>query len=68
MIFDFKCPQGHSFESNVSSSVRQVQCKDCSETAERQISVATVILPTTGDYPGAAYRWARHHEKASGKY
>lgn len=68
MLFDFKCPSGHVFERNVNSSVKEQECPDCSVTANRIISAVALKIPMTGDYPGAAFKWARHHEKASKKY
>jgi hypothetical protein len=67
VIFDFKCPSGHIFEANTASSVRTVPCKDCASPAERQISTPLVKLPFTGDYPGAALKWARYHEQGAQK-
>lgn len=68
MIFDFKCPKGHVFEANTPSSLRVIPCKECPEAAERQISAPLAKLPFTGDYPGAALKWAKYHEKGSKKY
>jgi len=65
MLFDFQCPNSHTFEANVPSSVRQAQCPDCSQIAERLISAPLFKLPITGDYPGAALKWAKQHEKAA---
>lgn len=68
MLFDFKCSNGHVFESNVPSDVRHSKCPDCSAPANRLISAPALKIPFTGDYPGAAFKWARHHEKGSNKY
>jgi NMD protein affecting ribosome stability and mRNA decay len=63
MLFDFRCPSNHTFEANVASSVRQALCPDCSQIAERLISAPLLKIPGFGDYPGAALKWARTHEK-----
>lgn len=63
MIFDFQCPFSHRFEANVSSSVHSLPCKVCSEPAKRLISAPAIHLPITGDFPGAALRWAKEHER-----
>jgi hypothetical protein len=68
MLFDFKCPLGHVFERNVASSVKEAECPTCSAVSVRIISAPTLKIPFTGDYPGAAFKWARHHEKESKKY
>lgn len=65
MIFDFQCPTKHTFEANVASSVRQIPCPTCTLTAERLISAPLLKIPGFGDYPGAAIKWARMHEKAA---
>jgi len=68
MLFDFKCSNGHVFEQNVPSSVHSHECPTCSESAKRQISVSHLKIPYTGGYPGAALKWAKHHESGSKKY
>jgi len=68
MLFDFKCSNGHTFEKNVPSDTRELPCSECGEAAQRLISVPTLKIPFNGDYPGAAYKWARLHEKGSKKY
>lgn len=68
MLFDFQCQNGHVFERNVASQVRELDCPDCSAAAIRIISAPALKIPFTGDYPGAAYKWARYHEKRSMKY
>lgn len=65
MLFDFKCPTGHVFERNVASSIRQVECPECTQTAQRLISTPLLKIPGTGDYPGAAMKWAKQHEKGA---
>jgi hypothetical protein len=69
IIFDFKCPAGHLFERYVTSDTFETPCKECSETAKRQIASPTFVLnPHSGGFPGAALKWAREHEKGSKKY
>lgn len=68
MLFDFKCPLGHVFEQNVQSSIRETPCLECGNTANRIISAPALKIPFTGDYPGAAHKWARYHERMSKKY
>jgi hypothetical protein len=68
MLFDFKCPLGHVFERNVQSSVKELACPECEAPANRIISAPSLKIPFNGDYPGAAYKWARYHEKQSKKY
>ena len=68
MLFDFKCPSGHVFERNVSSSVREATYPDCNSTSIRVISAPSLKIPFNADYPGASYKWARYHEKGSKKY
>jgi putative FmdB family regulatory protein len=65
MLFDFQCPSNHTFEAFVPPSVRQATCPDCSQIAERLISAPSIKLPITGDFPGAALKWAKQHEKAA---
>lgn len=68
MLFDFKCPSGHVFERNVASSVKEAECPSCSANSTRIISAPALRIPFDNDYPGAAYKWARKHEKGSRKY
>lgn len=63
MLFDFRCPNAHTFEAYVASSVRQAPCPDCNQIAERLISAPLLKIPGLGDYPGAALKWAKMHEK-----
>lgn len=65
-LFDFKCPNNHIEERFVQSDIREVKCSLCDKIAERIISpVATKLDGISGDFPGAAIKWARQHEKAS---
>ena len=66
LIFDFKCPSGHTTESLVDTGVFEAPCKTCTETAARQISAPKAMLDgTSGHFPGAADKWARQHEKGA---
>lgn len=64
MIFDFRCPDGHTKERNVPSDTRTVTCDTCGKDAQRIISGGFVKLPGWDPgYPGAYDKWARDHEK-----
>ena len=63
MIFDFKCPASHVFEANVSSDTHSLPCKECPALALRIISAPFIKLSPTGDFPGAALKWAKEHER-----
>lgn len=68
MIFDFRCPSGHTNERNVSSDVRNLPCLECGADAVRIISGTSVKLPGWDPgYPGAYDKWARDHEKNAKK-
>jgi len=65
MLFDFKCPCGQKIEHWVKSDIRQVPCA-CGKEATRVTNGGMPVLEgISGDFPGAAIKWAKHHEQAA---
>lgn len=68
VLEDFKCPDGHLFESLVNRGTQSVRCKECDNTAQRQRSVPNFQLNGADPgYPTAYDKWAKDHEKGAGK-
>jgi hypothetical protein len=64
-IFDVRCPSGHLTEvfGYLDDTFR---CGECGQEAKRIISPIRVSLEgTSGDFPSAADKWAKRHEKAA---
>ena len=61
-LYDFKCAAGHVSEHLVTTDETQLRCA-CGEIARRIISPVRCKLDGFGDFPGAANRWAKQHEK-----
>jgi len=65
-LFDFKCPDGHITEELVESQMT-IPC-DCGLEARRILSpIRCKLEGRTGDFPGAALKWAKEHEKEARK-
>lgn len=66
ILFDFKCDNCDTiFEEYVSLSDKTCSCPKCESTAQRMISpVRSKLEGVSGDFPGAAMKWTREHEKA----
>ena len=63
-IFDFQCPKGHVTEELVESET-SIQC-ECGRRAQRIISpIRCQLEGYSGDFPGAAAKWIREHEKGA---
>jgi len=63
-VFDFKCSNGHIFESFVDGSVTTSRC-GCGANATKIISATQCILDgASGDFPGQHMKWVREHERA----
>jgi len=63
-VFDFKCTNGHIFESFVNGNVTTSRC-GCGANATKIISATQCILDgASGDFPGQHMKWVREHEKA----
>jgi hypothetical protein len=68
LIFDFRCANEHTHESWVESSVHTDQCPECELTATRIISGTSFKLEgVSGDFPTAADKWTKLHERAGTK-
>lgn len=66
-VFDFKCTNGHVFESFVDGNVTASRC-GCGANAKKIISATQCILDgASGDFPGQHMKWVREHEKAGRK-
>lgn len=66
-VFDFKCTNGHVFESFVDASVTASRC-GCGADAKKIMSATQCILDgASGDFPGQHMKWVREHEKAGRK-
>lgn len=66
-VYDFKCSNGHIFEDFVESSVTTSRC-GCGANATKIISATQCVLDgSSGDFPGAHFKWVREHEKAAKK-
>lgn len=65
-FYDFRCKEGHLTERFIDSEETTTECAECHQEAKRIISGCSFKLDgTTGDFPGAAMKWAREHEKAA---
>lgn len=63
LMFDFRCEQGHVHEHFVESTERTVPCSECGRTADRMVGMPHAKLEGfTGDFPGAADKWAANRE------
>ncbi len=65
-VFDFKCAAGHTHEAFVKdATVLTVDCTDCGQAAQRQLSAPVSKLEGwSGAFPGAASKWeSRRFEK-----
>ncbi|NRA49249.1 MAG: zinc ribbon domain-containing protein [Phaeodactylibacter sp.] len=63
-LYDFHCPDGHVSELLVYEDVRVHKCLTCGKPAQRVISpVRSYLDPISGDFPGAAGKWARMRDK-----
>ena len=63
-LFDFKCPEGHITEELVEQETT-IRCK-CGLDAQRILSPIRCRLEgVSGDFPGAAIKWAKQHEKGA---
>ena len=63
-LFDFQCPAGHIFEELVGSE-RTLRC-ECGLEAQRIMSpIRCQLEGYSGDFPGAAMKWTREHEKGA---
>jgi len=67
ILFDFKCTGCDAVaEHLVSSDTKVVRCKDCGSDANRLIPAPRCKLEgISGDFPGAAIKWAKDHERAA---
>jgi len=64
IIYDFKCPDGHTTESLVNREDKTAKCKECGATAQRIISpIRSKLDPISGDFPGETIRWLNKREK-----
>lgn len=67
MLYEFQCEEGHLSEYFMPMKERNSihLCKSCGQEAKRIISASTITLEgITGDFPKAADKFARVHEKA----
>lgn len=63
LLFDFKCSNGHTTESLVSSDTTAIRCS-CGEEATKVISpVRSAIDPIRGDSWKATKKWATAREQ-----
>jgi putative FmdB family regulatory protein len=66
IFYDFTCPNNHTTEHLVSSDTQEVTCPECGQPAKRVITGTSFKLEgTSGDFPTAADKWAKRHEKES---
>ena len=69
ILFDFKCTKcDHVHEKLVNRNKRGFKIQDCPKcdgVAERVLSpIRCKLEGHSGDFPGAALKWERQHEKA----
>ena len=63
-IYDFRCSNGHVSEKLVRSSVKQIDCPICRQSAIRLVSAPRAALDViSGDFPGATLKWARQRQQ-----
>lgn len=64
-VFDFKCNEcGHKHEAFLKQPVNTQVCPKCCGVSTQQLSAPRSHLEgITGDFPGAAERWAVNHEQ-----
>lgn len=68
ILFDFECPQGHTFERLVPLGQLEAECPVCDKQAKRLVSIPTIKLEGySGSFPTAADRWAKVHEDGTRK-
>ena len=66
ILYDFECPQGHTFESLVPPGQLESECPVCDKQAKRLVSIPTVKLEGySGDFPTAYDRWAKVHKEGT---
>lgn len=65
ILFDFKCDHcGKVFEAYVKPGTSKQPCS-CGKTAHKMLSpVRAKLEGVTGDFPGAAMKWTKEHERA----
>lgn len=66
-ILEFKCPEHGVFEA-FTDSKEYAPCPECDEWSSLVFSVPNFYLDgTSGDFPTAADKWAKDHEKKAEK-
>jgi hypothetical protein len=64
IMIDFRCDNGHTTEKLIDSKATEIECPECSLTANRIISpVRSLLDPLSGDFAGATMKWARDRER-----
>lgn len=62
-MYEFECSEGHIKEHFIDSEETTTKCPECGSTSKRIISSVRSKLDPFGDFPDAADKWARQHEK-----
>jgi len=62
-VYDYRCSNQHVFEVFTDNSEKVFKC-GCGADARRILSpVRSQLEGFSGDFPGAAMRWEREHER-----
>jgi hypothetical protein len=63
ILNDFECRNGHEHEYFLPMGQKEVECRDCGETASLLIPKANFALEgTTGHFPTALQKWEARHK------
>ena len=63
-IYDFRCLNGHLFESYAESETKSMPCEICNQASTTVVSCAGFMLdPISGDYPTATRKWAKMRQE-----
>lgn len=67
VLSDYRCSECKEEFEAYAKLTEEVRCK-CGGQSKRLISPVKCSLEgTSGDFPGAAYKWKREHERAARK-
>ena len=67
ILFDYRCTECETVSEHlVHKGTEVVTCTDCGAPAKKMIPAPRSKLePFTGDFPGAAIKWAKAHEQGA---
>lgn len=66
VLFDSRCASCGNIDEVFGNKSDSCRCTKCNSVSQAIISpVRSMLEGLTGDFPGAAYRWQREHERAA---